>query len=87
LRRLQLLQDDAFEDHSQLGGVDLDARWAVGSGGEAKGPLFESLIPQAPAVLLPGKDLEPITLAVLEGEPVPGEGVVAEGLSDKGAEA
>src|SRR5262245_56794691 len=28
----------------------------------------------APAILLPGQDLEPITLPVLEGEPVPGEG-------------
>jgi hypothetical protein len=88
LAALHLLQDDAIEEHSQLGGADRDTGWSVaGRGGEAKDSSFKSLIPQAPSVLLPGQDLEPVALAVAEDEPVPGEGVIAEGLADEGAEA
>jgi hypothetical protein len=45
------------------------------------------LVPQAPAVFLPGQDLEPVPLTVLEDKPVPREGVIAEGLADESTEA
>src|SRR5262245_8352880 len=78
LASLHLLQDYAVEEHGQFGGANLDAGRAVsGRGGETKNPLFESLIPQAPDVLLPRQDLEPVAGAVTEDEPVPGKGVVA----------
>jgi hypothetical protein len=87
LAALHLLQDDTVEEHGQLGGADLDAGQAVAvDSGEAKDALFEALVPQAPAVLLPGEDLEAIALAVAENEPVARQGVVAEGLADQGAE-
>src|SRR5207244_7199756 len=77
-----------IEEHGQFGGADLQARWPIaGKHGEAKDSFFESLIPQAPAVLLPGEDLEAIPCAVTEDEPVPREGIVAKGLADEGAEA
>src|SRR5262249_59117423 len=61
LAALHLLQDDTVEEHGQLGGADLDAGRAIAAGGgEAKDSFFKSLVPQAPAVLLPGEDLEAI---------------------------
>src|SRR3954469_10835171 len=87
LAALHLLQHDAVEEHGQFGGSDLQARWPIaGKRGEAKDSFFESLIPQAPAVLLPGEDLEAIPCAVAEDEPVPREGIVAKGLADEGPE-
>src|SRR5262249_9765674 len=58
-----------------------------GRNGEAKDAFFQALIPQAPAVLLPGQDLEAIPDPVAEDKPVPREGIVTEGLADKRAEA
>src|SRR5262249_50872390 len=87
LAALHLLQDDTVEQHGQLGGADLDAsRAVIDHSGEAKHAFFESLIPQAPAVLLPREDLEAIANAVAENEPVPRKGIIAEGLADEGAE-
>jgi hypothetical protein len=81
LAALHLLQHDAVQEHGQFGGADLDAGRAVaGRSGEAKDPLFESLIPQAPAVLLPGEDLEPVAGPIAEREPVPGKGSVPRAL-------
>src|SRR5262249_36674533 len=88
LAALYLLQDNPVEEHGQLGSADLHARWTVaGRHGEAKDTGFQALIPQTPAVFFPGQDLEPVPRAVTEDEPVPGEGIIAEGLPDEGAEA
>jgi hypothetical protein len=88
LAALHLLQHDAVEEHGQFGGVDLQTRWPVaGRQGKAKDAFFEALILQPPAVLLPGEELEAIPRAVAEDEPVSREGIVAESLTDEGAEA
>jgi hypothetical protein len=84
---LHLLQDDAVQQHGQLGGADLDAgRSLTSHRREAKDSLFESFIPQAITVLLPGQDLETVACAVAEDEPVSRKGIVAKGLADEGAE-
>src|SRR5262245_48009326 len=86
LAALHLLQHNAVEEHGQLGSTDLQTWWTfTGRQGKAKDACFEALIPQAPAVLLPGQDLEAIARAVAEDEPVAREGIVAEGLADEGA--
>src|SRR5262245_10561532 len=88
LAALHLLQHDTIEEHGQFGGADLQARWPVaGRHGEAKDALFEALVPQAPAVLVPAPDPEAVARAVAEDEPVAGEGVIAERLADESAEA
>src|SRR5262249_4867192 len=67
LAALHLLQHDAVEEHGQLGGANLQAGWPVaGRDGEAKYTFFKSLIPQAPAVFLPGQNLQTISRAVAE---------------------
>src|SRR3954467_2760112 len=67
LAALHLLEHDAVEEHGQFGGANLQARWPIaGRHREAKDSCFKSLIPQAPAVLLPGEDLEAIPCAVAE---------------------
>ena len=84
---LDLLQNDAVEQHGQLGRADLDTGWAtVLSRGEAKNALFKSLIPQAPSILLPGQDLEAVASLVAEHEPVSRKRVIAQRLADEGAE-
>src|ERR1700729_483248 len=69
---LHLFQDDSVQQHGQLGGADLNAGRSLASHRrEAKDSLFESFIPQAITVLLPGQDLEPIASAIAKDEPVP----------------
>lgn len=81
---LHLLQDDAVQEHGQLRSADFDAARPLASGSrEAKDSLFEPFIPQAPSVLFPGQDFEPITLAVAEDEPVAGKRIVAQCLADE----
>jgi hypothetical protein len=73
-----LVEDDAIEDHGQFGGSYFDAWRPVAlSSGEGEDTSFEPLIPQGPAVLFPGEDLESVTASIFEDEPVSGEGVVA----------
>src|SRR5262249_11868954 len=88
LAPLHLLQDDAVEEHGQLGGTDLQAGWPVtGRGGGGQDGGFEGRDPQGTTRLLPGDGVEAGGGAVAENEPVAGERVITEGLADEGAEA
>src|SRR5258708_33878789 len=58
LAPLHLLQHHAVEQHGQLGGANLQPRRTVAAdGGKMENALFESLIKNGPAVLLPGQNL------------------------------
>src|SRR4051812_15609826 len=75
LAPLYLLQYYAVEEHGQLGGADLQARWSVADGQrKAKDAFLKALLPQAPAILRPREDLEAIARTVTEDEPVPERG-------------
>src|SRR5205085_143226 len=85
---LHLLQHDTVEEHGQLGGADLQACHVVALGhGEAKDPLLQSLVPDGPAVCIPGEDLEAVTTTVAKDEPVAGQGISAEALLHQGRQA
>src|SRR5262249_9086956 len=71
LAALHLLQDDAVEEHGQFRGPNLQPGRAIPAGcREPKYPRLKSLIPDRPAVLLPGKDLQTVAGPIAENKPV-----------------
>src|ERR1700728_3084480 len=79
------VQIDAVEQHLQVGGTHGDA--AVGAEGEAKGALFEPLVPDREAVLIPIEQLDAIGPLVAKDEQVAGKWIRRKLLPDQLREA
>src|SRR5436305_11154792 len=68
---------DAVQEHGQLRGAQGHARLARAHGRPAEGPLFQSLVDDDEAVLVPVQQLDAVAALVAEDEDVAGQRVVA----------